>query len=167
MATPLDNQISISFTTQELSDVDAALDVLDKFAEKLIVLQPKQRAMYGKIGEDNEGFTIMIQDDVKVDSTLIPNFVDKAELQADTDARKVLMPRATRLAGINQKFTDTARVLSFDIYTAVLSIYNNAKFLASRGQGSAVTYYAKWKTHFLGGRPKNSSPKPDAEQKTP
>lgn len=152
MPTPIDNQISISFTEQELKEVDDAMGVLEKFAQKLITLSPKQSQMYGKLGDENDGFTNMIHEDASTDTALLPAFIDTREWAADEDARKALQPRATRLKGISRRFTDTARLLGFDIYNTALSVYNNVKFLASRNQGNAVTYYNKWKGHFPGGR---------------
>ena len=126
--------------------------MLEKYHDRLISLTPKQSQLYGRLGNETENFTTMIHDDVKTSPALKPEFVSDAEWQKDLDARKAIYPRATRLFSIAQRFVDTARLLGYDIYNTSLSVYNNVKFLASRNQAGAKTYYEKWSVQYPGGK---------------
>ena len=145
----LDNQISISFTTDELKSIDGALDVIENvLAGKAVALTPEENQLYGRLGHRVENFAKMIHDDSLTTPAVVPAFVDNAEWQKDVDARGAILPRLTRLNAVEQKLDETARLVGFDIFHTCSAVYNNAKYLASQDVPGMKTLYEKWAVQY-------------------
>lgn len=155
----LHNEISISFTEEELQQADDAIKKLENiFGPKLIQLTPEQNKFYGKVGNETGNWIKMVHTDAQAAPDLVPTkVVDMNEWNKDDMAREQILPRLNRLNSLANNLSSTNRVIGFDLYNNSLSTYNNVKYEASQNVPGTQFYIDKWKIQFPGhggGRPK-------------
>ena len=151
----IDNLISIEFSDGELTAIDKAIgDIEAVIKNKVLQLTAEQSKLYGRLGNETENWAAMISADSKTEPKVIPDFVDTAEWGKDEKARQSLNPRATKLLSLAQQLIDTNRVIGYDIYQVCLSVYGNARFLATKNVPGIKALYEKWSIQFPGARKK-------------
>ena len=147
---PLDNQVSIVYTTEELSDIADALTVIETIIDsKAINLTPKERQEYSKLGDETENFVDNTITYTDVKPEIIPFFIDVPELKIDIAARKAVDPILKRVSIINEKLDDTHKVVGFDLYNAVIAIYRNVRYLAQQNVPGTSVIYEDLKKQFI------------------
>jgi len=71
----LDNLISLSFTIEELSNLDQALQTIETvLSGKTINLTPEERQQYGSISEQNKLFVNKVEIYMEQYPQYVPNF---------------------------------------------------------------------------------------------
>jgi hypothetical protein len=158
----LQNEISISFTAAELQQIDDAIAQIEAIVQpKVVQLTAEQNGVYGKLGNENEGWVETIYQDCKVMPSLVPaNVVDTKEWDADELARKQLSPRISRLQALLTNLDSTNRLIGFDLYTTCRMVYKNVKALMEMGVAGTKEYYNKWSVQFPGRKGGSKTTKP-------
>lgn len=130
MAT-IDNLISVSFTQQELDDINQALTTIETVLQgKVINLTPEQRQLYGKLNNNTENWIDKVGDHMEQKPNLIPFYLNKQEFDRDRKTRNAMKPVLNRLASIVESVDDTSKLLSTDIYNAAIAYYRNIKLIS-------------------------------------
>ncbi len=125
------NLISTSFTAEELSTLDNALNQIREVLKgKMVNLSPEERTQYGAIAEQNKLFVDKAKNYMEKYPEFVPPFVDKAEFDKDYALRKVLEDRLIMLTGITEQVSDTKKLADNDNYQNALTFYRNIKFLS-------------------------------------
>jgi hypothetical protein len=153
----LENLISIEFTQEELTNLDAHLDGVQQIlAGKTVNLTPEQRRQYGSIGNQNKLIVDKAKNYMEQYPNWIPNFIDKAEFDKDYAARQLIENRTLRLQNLAQQLVDTKTLLDHDNYSNTLSFYRMMRYLAGENEAGAKTVFEDMKVLFSRtGRPAN------------
>lgn len=153
-AMAIDNQISLVFTAQDITDINAALAVLeDKLLPKLINLTVEQRRANPKIGDKTLAFDEKCQTYAAQRPELVPAFADTAELAKDRAAIAMAQPWLLKLAPLCEGLEDTVSLLYTDVYNFDLSLLNSVKQASKRGVPGADTIYEDLRQRFPGRPP--------------
>ncbi len=125
------NLISISFTNEELNQLDEAIQKIEQIISgKTSNLSKEERQQFGRIAEQNKLFVNKAKDYMEDYPQHVPAFLDKAEFDRDYEARKVIEGRLRRLEGITEQLSDTKILLDNDNYNNALTFYRNIRFLS-------------------------------------
>ena len=141
------NMISISFTPDDLAQVDAALTQLEQSLTVLIALTPDERRELHKMGDKSEAFCRQTVSLMAQNPTLIPPSLDVAEAQRDLAALESLRPRTQRLSRLMSRLEDSETALGSDLMTFATSGYALLR-IAGKGQGldaALGNVSARWK----------------------
>ena len=145
----LENLISIEFTQEELTNLDAHLDGIQQIlAGKTVNISPEQRQQYGSIANQNKLVVDKAKNYMEQHPNWIPNFIDKAEFDKDYNARMQIEQRTQRLHNLAQQLTDTKTLLDHDNYTNSLSFYRMMRYLAGENEAGAKTVFQDMRTLF-------------------
>ncbi len=145
----LDNLISISFTSEELQTMDAALAQIESVLRgKAINLSPEERQQYGSIANQNKILVDKARDYMQQRADLVPGMLDVEEFERDYQARKQLEERARRLMSITEQLTDTKTLLDHDNYSNTLTFYRYIRYLAQENEPGTTSVYQDLRAHF-------------------
>jgi hypothetical protein len=154
----LDNLISVSFTDDELLQIDGALSVIEKILSgKAVNLTPRQRMQYGRVAYDMEVWVDKVDSYMHQAPQLVPSFIDMAEHEADLAAHRALNPRIERLQSLLQQMQDTNLLLGADIYNNSMSYYRIVREGSKSNAPGASAIHDDLKRQFPGGRKKKES----------
>jgi|APHig6443717817_1056837.scaffolds.fasta_scaffold24769_2 hypothetical protein len=154
----LENLISISFTEEELQQIDSHLTALEGLLKgKCITLTPEQRKEYGRLGNRNANWVLKTVDYSTNQPTFNPVFLDKAEFDKDNAAHTALTPRFNQMEAVHNLIDDTLLILGFDLYQSALSYYKNIKMLAEKNVPGAKAIYDDLSAQFPGHSVKKAS----------
>jgi hypothetical protein len=146
---PISNLISITFTDQEKTDIAAALTALETIINpKVLNLTPKERQRYGKLGDETENFVVKTLTYTDQKPEIIPFFLEANELKIDVESRQAVGPILKRLSIITEKLDDTHKVIGWDLYNAIISIYRNVKMLSKQDVPGISVIYDDLKKQF-------------------
>lgn len=129
------NLISISFTDSALTEIDAALSVLENHFSGFLNLSPDERHSLAKMGDKTEAFcrqTLIVSGQNR---QALPPSLDVNEAEADLTALDQLRPRLHRLRDLLGRGEDTDMALGSDIYHFSLDAYASLKIA---GKGAAL-----------------------------
>ncbi len=150
----LDNLISVSFTAEELAEIDSALEALENIMKgKAVNLTPKQRQQYGRVAYEKEVWVEKVFSYMKQYPASVPVYINMAEHTTDMEAHRALNPRIDRLNGILQGMSDTNLLLGYDIDHNARSYYRSQGEAAKENDPGATTRYRDMKQQFGGGNP--------------
>ena len=166
----LDNLLSVSFTSEELTKITGAIEQLNTvLSGKVVNLTPEERRQYGSIADRNKLLVDKAKFYMEKAPQTVPKTVDKAEFDRDYAAREQLETPLRELSMVAEKLRDTKTLLDFDNLQAALSYYRYVKYLASQNEPGTTTIYQDMKLHYPGGgkkaedknkKPGNKKPKP-------
>jgi hypothetical protein len=161
----LNNLISISFTDEELLQIDGALSVIENILKNRDVsLTPAQRQQYGRVAYDMEVWVDKVDSYMRQAPQLIPSFIDMKEHASDLAAHRALNPRIERLNVLLHLAQDTNLLLGSDIYNSSLSFYRAVREAARSNAPGAPAIHADLKRQFPGGgRKKGEQENTDAQ----
>jgi hypothetical protein len=129
----LDNQISISLTEQEITDLKAAFTSIETIlAGKTIALTPDQRKEYGRLGKLFAPWAEKVKMYMDERPDLVPMFIDTTETAKDFTVRGQLTEFHNRSETIYVGVDDTLTLIGSDIYYMALAYYKNLKVLAEQ-----------------------------------
>lgn len=126
------NLVSLSLSSTQIEQVQAALAALEKNLSGLVSLSVEERRELRKMGPKSEMFARKAHDVISQSPEILSGSFDLAEFGRDIQALDQLRPIFARLAGLAQRADDTEMALGSDIYTAALETYRFAK-LAGKG----------------------------------
>ncbi|AYZ13076.1 hypothetical protein EGY05_14545 [Chryseobacterium arthrosphaerae] len=146
----LDNLISLSFTTEELSKLDQALQTIGTvLSGKTINLTPEERQQYGSIAEQNKLFVNKVKTYMEQYPQYVPNFLDKAEFDKDYLGREQVEQRFQRMSSLTEQLSDTKVLLDHDNYHNAITFYRNLKFLSGENVPGTNVIYEDMKQFFV------------------
>jgi len=163
----LDNLISLSFSNEELTAIDQAIQAIHTaLSGKTINLTPEQRQQYGRIAEQNKLFVNKTKSYMEQYPGFVPGFLDKAEFDRDFAAREQIEQRLQRLDSLNEQLSDTKVLLDHDNYHNAISFYRNIKFLSEENVPGTNVIYEDMKQFFITSSqtPVAQTPPPDSSQ---
>ncbi|MCK6387395.1 hypothetical protein [Zoogloea sp.] len=129
------NLVSLALSADQLTEVNKALDMLEKNLEGLISLSADDRAELRKMGPKSEMFARKAHDVLAQAPEILPGTFELADFTADIEALDQLRPVFTRIAALAGRADDTEMALGSDIFTAALEGYRFAKLA---GKGTAL-----------------------------
>ncbi|MCK8521480.1 hypothetical protein M0D21_07870 [Aquimarina sp. D1M17] len=145
----LENLISVSFSQEELKELDQHMLGIQKiFKGKTVNLTPSQRQQYGSIGNHNKLIVDKAKNYMEQHPQWIPRFLDKEEFDKDHAAREQVENRVQLLNNLSQQLLDTKTLLDHDNYTNALSFYRMMRFLAGENEPGAKPVYEDMKVLF-------------------
>ncbi len=145
----LENLISITFSEEELSNINQAIVMLKKALHgKTVNLTPAQRGQYGRIANQNKLIVDKAKSYMEQHPDWIPRFLDKEEFDRDFIARKQIETQVQLLENLFQQLIDTKTLLDYDNYKNALSFYRMMRFLAGENEPGAKAVYQDMKTLF-------------------
>ncbi|MEW7280696.1 hypothetical protein ABW636_19065 [Aquimarina sp. 2201CG1-2-11] len=145
----LENLISVSFSKEELMELDQHLTGIKKVLKgKTVNLTPDQRRQYGRIANQNKLIVDKAKNYMEQHPNWIPRFLDKTEFDKDYTARKQVENRVQLLENLSQQLIDTKTLLDHDNYTNSLSFYRMVRYLAGENEPGAKPVYEDMKVLF-------------------
>ena len=145
----LENLISVSFTEEELAQLDQhLLGIRQILTGKTVNLTPDQRRQYGRIANQNKLIVDKAKNYMEQHPDWIPRFVDKAEFDRDYTARQQVESRVQLLENLATQLIDTKTLLDHDNYNNALSFYRMLRFLAGENEPGAKSVYEDMKVLF-------------------
>ncbi len=166
----LDNLLSVSFTSEELTKITGAIEQLNTvLSGKVVNLTPEERRQYGSIADRNKLLVDKAKFYMEKAPQTVPQTIDKAEFDRDYAARGQVEAPLRELSMVTEKLRDTKTLLDFDNLQAALNYYRYVRYLASQNEPGTTTIYQDLKQHYPGGgkkaedknkKPGNKKPKP-------
>lgn len=145
----LENLISVSFTEDELTQLDTHLAGIRQVLEgKTVNLTTEQRQQYGRIANQNKLIVDKAKNYMEQHPDWVPNFLNKVEFDSDYTARQQIENRVQLLENLSQQLVDTKILLDHDNYTNALSFYRMVRFLAGENEPGAQVVYSDMKVLF-------------------
>lgn len=128
------NLISLTFTDNDLSEIDAALTTLENHFVGFANLSADERRNIIKMGDKTEAFCRQTLTVTTQNLHAIPPSLDITEAQADLATLDKLRPSLHRLRDLLARGEDTDMALGSDVYSFCLDAYASLK-IAGRGAG--------------------------------
>ncbi|MGR3856719.1 hypothetical protein [Chryseobacterium indologenes] len=146
----LDNLISLSFTAEELTKLDQALQTIDTvLSGKTINLTSEERQQYGSIAEQNKLFVNKAKIYMEQYPQYVPNFLDKVEFDKDYLGREQVEQRLQIMSSLTEQLSDTKVLLDHDNYHNAITFYRNMKFLSGENVPGTNVIYEDMKQFFI------------------
>ena len=146
---PIPNLISIELTPQEVTDINAAIDIIEAIINpKVVNLTPAERQRYGRLGDETENFVVKTLTYTEQKPDIIPFFIDTNELKLDVQSRNAVGPVLKRLSILTEKLEDTHKVIGWDLYNAIIAVYRNVKMLSKQDVPGTTIIYEDLKKQF-------------------
>lgn len=146
----LDNLISVSFTAEELTKLDQALQTIETvLSGKTINLTPEERQQYGSIAEQNKLFVNKAKIYMEQYPQYVPNFLDKVEFDKDYLGREQVEQRLQIMSSLTEQLSDTKVLLDHDNYHNAITFYRNMKFLSGENVPGTNVIYEDLKQFFI------------------
>lgn len=164
----LDNLISVSFTSEELTKISAAIEQINTvLKDKAINLTPEDRRQYGSIADRNKLLVDKAKFYMEKAPHTVPKTIDKAEFDHDYAARGQVEAPLRELTMVAEKLRDTKTLLDYDNLQTAMAYYRYVKYLASQNEPGTTTIYQDLKLHYPGGGKKASDKNKKPEDKKP
>lgn len=153
---PMNNRISTVLSAADLSAAEAAITNLRQKLPFLISLTADDRAKLLKLGDgrlalDEDAHTLM-----EDHPTLVPGYVDKAELEKDRTLRLQLDGLRLGVKALLDDIESTEMQLGAEMLQTYLGFYSNAKEAEKRGVPAAKTVVEVLSKYFS--RPARTTP---------
>ncbi|WP_114819211.1 hypothetical protein [Chryseobacterium sp. KLBC 52] len=146
----LDNLISLSFTAEELTKLDQALQTIETvLSGKTINLTPEERQQYGSIAEQNKLFVNKAKIYMEQYPQYVPNVLDKVEFDKDYLGREQVEQRLQIMSSLTEQLSDTKVLLDHDNYHNAITFYRNMKFLSGENVPGTNVIYEDLKQFFI------------------
>jgi len=123
----MQNLVSLHPSAQDLADLDAAIDTLQRVLGPMIALQPQQRRDLIKMGDKSEAFCRQTLAVLTSNPQIVPPNLDLAEANADLAALDQLRPRLNELQQLSERLDDTVLALGSDVIGVALEGYGLLK----------------------------------------
>jgi hypothetical protein len=139
----------IKFSDEDIAFINEHLNAIEVILkDKTIQLTPAESKRFGKLGKENEKWSVLVYHDVSLVPQLMPPFVDAKNWDELEKKRELLSTFTDRFKSITQLLVDSNRLIGFNIYKKCLATYKNAQMLFDEGVSGVKVYLDKWATHF-------------------
>lgn len=157
------NVISLKMSEEDLTAINGALTTLnEKLLPYLIALTAAEKKGLVKMRDKTTPFVEKAVDYAEGNSSLVPAYVDVAEMRTDFDAVSTLINIYRRVEAYMGPLDDTILLSGSEAYKAALQFYNAVKQAAKAGVPGAQAIYDDLKQRFE----KSSSSESSAETET-
>jgi hypothetical protein len=156
---PDTNRISAALSAGDLTALSTAIATIKKTLPFLVSLSPGESRELPKLGPKTLGFDERCASYMDKEPSLVPAFIDLAEVAKDRALRAQLAEVVRDLSSVSSSAEDTLAIVSHEIYSADLAFYQNVRQAAKRGILNAQTIYEDLSTRFPG-RPSAAATKP-------
>jgi hypothetical protein len=121
------NLVSVSWSPEQLLELDAALSMVEAILSGLVSLSGAQRRDLFKMGEKSEMFCRQTLHVLQQNQRIVPESLGLPEAIADLAALDALRPRLVRLKQLASRGESTELALGSDIFGAALEGYAQLK----------------------------------------
>ena len=167
MLMALDNLISVTFTKDEINDLNTAIQSIRSIlADKAVNLTPEERKQYGSIADRNKVLVDKAKRYMDQFSELVPRVVDKAEFDRDYQTREQIAAPLRELARITEMLVDIKTLLDHDNYNGAIAFYRYIKYLASENEPGTTSVYQDMKQHYQSRRSQTDPPQTENTDET-
>jgi hypothetical protein len=157
------NEFNKSIPEDVRKRVQAHLDgIKEELAPYLLSLTPKERKNRLKMADKTVAFVQKVTSYAISTPSLVPAFVDLAELQQDTAAVTVLTPFRQQFEQLAIDTDSTIMVAGGESLGNSLTVFGNMKFMAKNNQPGAQVAYDDCKVRYPG-NPKPQAPPTDKQ----
>ena len=146
-----DNKISATIPAQDKADAIAGLAEARAKLPFLQNLSADERRRIPTIGVERLAMILAFQAVMDAQPELVPNLVDRPELEKDIALWKDLAEILTHSMALCEGIEDTMHLTGSDILMAFGTIYNNVKQAARRNVVGADTALASLRPYFARG----------------
>lgn len=147
----LDNLISVSFTPAELAALDTALSSMETTIQgKVINLEPHERIRYASVSSEMANWVQKCRGYMSQLPSVVPGYIDLAELDADMQARRDIGSRLRRAKAILESLDDTHLLLGSDVLTNCLAFYRSVREAAKANVPGSTGIYQDLAQQFPG-----------------
>lgn len=153
-----DNQISVTITDQDVSDIIDHIAGIETLLPFLISRPVGDNNVM--LGEKSVGFDEKCATYMTSHPQFIPGYISPAEVTKDRAARAQLNKFLARLTLLAAKAQDTYDVIGNELMMADLAFYGNASDAAKRGATSAGDIYNDLSARYPGRPAKAKAAKP-------
>jgi hypothetical protein len=156
----MENKISITVSAQTIQDALQAVNTLKGLLPELVTLTPDERRAYLKMGDKSLAFVQKAQEYAGLHPTLVPSFVNVAEMKKDIDAVTALQTIYRALNEIHSALDDSILLSGSEAFMAALTFYNAAKNAAKSNVQGAKEIADDLGTRFPGKKRKQAPVNP-------
>ena len=160
---PDDNRISAQLTDTDKQAVLDAITTIRNSLPWLLNLTPDERIALPKMSDGSLAFDEKCQNYMGSLPSLVPGFVDVAEVAKDRLLRAQLGDIDRELSALTRALEDTLMIASSELWMADLSFYQSVRQAAKRGVPNAQTAYDDLAARFPG-NPKTKTPANTSKQ---
>lgn len=156
---PDDNRISASLTDADKQTILDAVTTIKAKLPFLVSLTPEDRVTMPKMSDKSVAFDEKCATYMDSLPSLVPGFVNVAEVKKDRELRAQLAGVAAEIAALAASVDDTLMVISSELWMADLSFYQSVRQGAKRSVSGAQAAYDDLSQRFPGAKPA-PTPKP-------
>jgi hypothetical protein len=158
---PIVNLSTVTFSTAEKNKMNAAIaDQKEVMKGKSNNLSGEEKQLYGSINEQNKLVVQKILQYLNSTPEVLPQHVDKPELERDFESRTVLEAWEDDLKLQLSNVQNAKILLDYDVFQSCLSVYRNIRYLAGENVEGMATIYSDLKQFFPGGNNTPATPQP-------
>ena len=155
-----ENRVSAVLAAADKTSIIQKLTEIRALLPFLVNLTDLERKRLARVGDQTIGWEEKCQTYMEQQPSLVPSFVDVAELQKDRDLRLDLNDLRRQFHALAESLDDTEAVVAHEIYHADLSFYQNLRLAKSRGVPEAGPLYDDLATRYPGQPRKKVTPTP-------
>ena len=146
---PLQNQVAVTFTADQLTLIRTALQTLNSaLRPQLVQLVPQSRQELPKMGDKSIGFVSKTLEHARNNPDFAPRYFSIEEASIDFNAVTLLREFNNTLGSLAEMVQDTMMLSGSEVYAASLSFYNAIKGAAKDGQPGAKLIYDDLRARF-------------------
>lgn len=163
---PQISQISLNIPANELSAIQAALEVLtDTLLPHLRILNAEQRQELPKMGNKTLAFVQKSLEYARRNPELVPRFIDQTEFETDYAATETLRGMAQKMQPLCDAIADSMMLCGSEAYQAALLFYRSVRTAAAaQATPHAASIYEDLSSRFPGAPTKAKNPPADKNQ---
>lgn len=148
-----ENRISLNIPEADQTEIQAAIQTLqDKLMPYLITLSTEERGSIPKMGDRNFSFVKDTKLHIDQNPTLVPGYLDVAEMQTDLEAVALLEEYFNSLQQVQQAIDDSMMLAGSEALTTALSFYAAVKSASKQKAPGAKVVYDDLKRYFSRGK---------------
>jgi hypothetical protein len=157
------NRISANLTDADRQAILAAVAVIKTKLPYLLNLTPEERMALPKMSDASAAFDDKCATYMDSLPTLVPGFVEVAEVKKDRELYSQLKGVAAELIALGQSMDSTMMVVASELWMADLSFYQNVRLAAKRSVPGAQAAYDDLSQRFPGNAAKTAAAKAAAK----
>ena len=148
---PNDNRISATLSAADKATILTKIAEIRALLPFLVSLTPAERVELPKLGDKTLAFAEKCESYMAQNPTLVPGFVDVAEVDKDRALRLPVNDVLREATSLCEALGDTVTLIGSEIYMADLAFYQNVRQAAKRGVSGSDTIYSDLRERFPGG----------------
>jgi hypothetical protein len=129
------NRISATLSTEDLTEIDKAITVLQAKLPFLVGLTPEERKYLPKMGDKSRAFVLRALEVGQKNEGMLPRAFDLEEMRRDVQLYQALYPIYLAVSQLGELIDDSLTEIGSESYAAALVVYNAAK---TNGQASGL-----------------------------